>query len=406
MKRSGHANQILFVPLALAALFLGACKDELGPGATQRWIYLPVSTVFNSPPADAGLFRYSLVNRTTERAAPLSASIVSAVGRNGNVAFGYDSLRQHWWGRVGDNLVPLPLPAAEDADFGYECLWPGSIAMCLDGSRAAYALVRSPVAPGFPERVTHRILLYDCTSGQSQILDFQDFALRQMAAAGATLARTNGNLYFTTEKGDELLFEAVGFSFDGGILKEKGRVIIRWSNGAFSAAMPADTSAPNSDGYTTLAAYAPGARTMILRRRTGGAQKFFARALGSQVETPLPYASNTALTRHQFSHAADELVVWGVNGIEIRRASDGSVLSYPILYGDVDRLFGPQQYGQIRNLSMSPDGEWILFGAIPAGQPNRTGVDLYAARRDGSDIRLVAADLHTYEAAISVTVAR
>jgi hypothetical protein len=145
---------------------------------------------------------------------------------------------------------------------------------------------------------------------------------------------------------------------------------------------------------------------MILRRRQGGTQKFIARGLGSAVETPLPFPSNTTFTRHQFSHVADEMVWWGVNGIELRRPSDGSVLSYPIIYSDVDRLFGPQQYGQIKNLSLSPDGEWILFGAIPAGDPNRTGVDLFAARRDGSDLQKIATDVHTFDGAISVTLSK
>jgi hypothetical protein len=72
--------------------------------------------------------------------------------------------------------------------------------------------------------------------------------------------------------------------------------------------------------------------------------------------------------------------VFGKNGIEIRNTYDGSLLSEPIAYDDLMFHNAYDTGSSDKALSISPDGEWVVFTLPRLNGGDKT---LFAIRSNG-----------------------
>lgn len=392
-------------PLVLAAcccaLLLSRCGNSTGPAAAGRWMYYPLSKTLGAPAGDAGLYRYDVYGDTAGRIAFASVAVVTSVANNGVVLMEYeDSLRQRLWGRCEDGrLIPVPFPQTQDSGIAYSYIIPTGVTLSREGHRALYRVLRDSTASSDPADRRPQIVYFDCAKWEMTIVDPAMQFRAAMEPLGATYGRIGDFFAFTDDIGYGFLFELRGMKIINGSENEVARQIVEWNKGVFRPVT--SPQPPGREGPAVCIGYCAAAGR-LLRASSNGAELILSSldcATGG--ETPLALPMRRVWHRHQISHDRDEMAAWGVNGVELRRVSDGSLLSLSLPYTELDSRFGSHAYHDYAPLSFSPDGQWIAAGMIPAAKDTANNYDLFIFRRNGTDIRRVGRGLRTGVPAIS-----
>ncbi len=394
-----------FLPILLAAccsaLMLASCSNSGAPAPAARWMYYPLSKSLGAAPADAGLYCYNVYADSAGRIAFASVASITAVANNGVVLLEYeDSLRQRLWGRCENGqLIPVPFPQTQDSAISYSYVIPTGITLSREGHRALYRVLRDSTANPAPTDRRPQIVYFDCAKWEMTIVDPAGLIREAMVPLGATYGRVGDFFAFTDDAGTGFLFELRGMAIVNGTESEVARQIVEWKNGLFRAVTA--PAPPGREGPVACVGYCA-ATGRLLRAASNGADLMLSSLdCATGTEIPLSLPMRRVWHRQQIAQDRDEMAAWGVNGIEIRRVSDGGLVSLALPYAELDSRFGAHAYHDYAPLCISPDAQWIAAGIIPAAKDTANNYDLFVFRRNGTDIRLVGQGLRTGVPAIS-----
>lgn len=365
---------ISLIVLATITTFIISCGNNIAPNSSlERWIYIPVSTSHGAKQNQTGLFRVSSYSGRWDTLTKVSVDRITRVAQNGIVVMEFgDNLQQKLYGKCEDGrLIPVPFPEPDNVNWKYEYANPPNMTLNYVGHRLAYQVLYSPKTQNDPALTHSKLIYFNCEKWEMTIIDLHDYIISQMASHGVTNGSIEGEMFFTDQNGSGVLFTVTGYRYQNGNRIAVGHQLVEWSNDSLRTVVPFSFAPLPLCGFDLIT------QTALI---TSGNIIGTSLSSGNQTISSISYTQLS--NRNQFAAARSEMVAWGTDGIEIRNSISGSLISKVISFNDIDFKFGQHQHNTNPSLSISPDGQWIVFSL--AIYVDSSFADLFVIKRDGT----------------------
>lgn len=370
-------------------ILLHACDPSTGPETKRgRVVYFTVDGDYQSDSLQSGLYYFCAEKSGLRMIAANKIIHITGTSIHGKILFVYESLsRLRYWKYCENGKLMLTyLPVFEREGIEFSHYEPPYYTLSYGRRHTGFFLEEKPEDNDDPCAARISLIIYCFCIDDKQQFYLDEHLLRYFE--GADLVRPGASNIAVSRDAEKAWFVAEGIRFDDSKEIVVSRRAVEYDNGIFrvSETIGEDLSLCGMCPENGMGYFRAGEQILTFG---GGNQE------------PCPLTPENLSNPRQFATDAGKIAVWTNDGIGICNY-DSPEIETTITYEYIDAEFGPHLHSPNKCLSIAPDGKRIVFTLPKEAHPEAS--DLFMAKIDGSDIRLLAENMKIGMAVISQEV--
>ncbi|MCB2205118.1 hypothetical protein KQI65_10245 [bacterium] len=376
-------GMLFLLSLLIIPLLLSCDDDNVIEALPSRYVYFV---------DQAGtLQRYDITLKKVENMERTNVTRVTPVAANGIVLFEVaPGAETRLYGHCEDgSLIPVPQPVTSGPSEEY-IYGVGGAVLSREGHHAAWSVYRRPTGSEDSTEWAQELCRFDCSSWEMNRVDVSVYVREQFEGTNFSPDIIIVRELMISDDGANVIVSVDMMQKEGGVAVDHQSLLLRWQGDALSMLQG------NRQGFHLIAF--DGSCTTLFYSSAGKGMALDC-AGGNAVSKNFSTDHKELLRPSAFTKRTGEYLASYSNGalLALVRVDNGEKTSVLSSVRDITAMFPDIIFGELQDwASVSPDGEWVVFGWIGDNTEY-----LFTVRRDGTDLRQIGKGRFPIPATIS-----